>query len=117
MDPRGESFSGPGVLFSGGSWLTLLVVNFSPNDDPGRQIEFPVTCQYRVVAFARAENVPDDLASVIHRFSLDTRAERGNRSRNGIYQSWGFSCTIRDLDTLRALGAALSAIDGVKVVL
>lgn len=94
-----------------------MTVNLSPNDDPGRRIEFPVTCQYRVVAIARAENVQADLASVIRRFSLDTRAERGNRSRNGVYQSWGFHCTIPNLDTLRAVSAALSAIDGVKVVL
>ena len=93
------------------------MVNLSKDEDPGRQIEFPVTCQYRVVAVARAENVPTDLASVIRRFHLDTRAERGNLSRNGVYQSWGFSCTIPDLDTLRAVSAALSAIEGVKVVL
>ena len=86
-------------------------------DDPGKQIGFPVTCQYRVMAFAEAENIQADLASVINQFDLGTRAEKGNLSRNGTYQSWGFSCTIQDLKTLRAVGAALSAIDGVKVVL
>ena len=86
-------------------------------DDPGLRIEFPVTCQYRVMAFTVAENVQADLASVIGRFNLGSRAERGNLSRNGTYQSWVFSCTIPDLETLRAVGVALAAIEGVKVVL
>ena len=86
-------------------------------DDPGEQLEFPVTCQYRVMAFTGAENIQADLASVISQFNLGSRAEKGNLSRNGTYQSWVFSCTIPDLETLRAVGVALAAIDGVKVVL
>ena len=86
-------------------------------DDPGDKLKFPVTCHYRVIAFVKAENIQADLASVISQYNLGTRAEKGNLSRNGLYQSWGFSCTIHDLQTLRAVGGALCAIDGVKMVL
>lgn len=88
-----------------------------PGEDPGELIEFPVTCHYKVLAFTTSANVEADLAEVIGRFRLGTKAEKGNLSRNGTYRTWGFSCTIPDLETLRALGAALAAIDGVKVVL
>ena len=86
-------------------------------DDPGKQLEFPLECQFRIMAFANAENILDDLKKVIIKHDLKSIPARGNLSKNGSYQSWTLACTIKSLESLRTVGADLSAIDGVKMVL
>jgi putative lipoic acid-binding regulatory protein len=86
-------------------------------EDPGSQLRFPLDCDYRVVARADAGNVEGDVAEVIKAFDLGVRVTRGRRSENGAYQTWQFTCRLNDLETLRGVGAALAAINGVKIVL
>ena len=86
-------------------------------DDPGKALKFPLSCQFRIMAFASAKNIPADTAKIVKEFKLATQAKKANLSKNGTYQTWQLPCTIKDLETLRAVGAALGAIDGVKMVL
>ena len=86
-------------------------------EDPGKQLEFPLECQFRIMAYANAENILNDLKKVIIKHDLKTIPAKGNLSKNGSYQSWILACTIYSLETLRTVGSDLSAIEGVKMVL
>ncbi|WP_157473182.1 DUF493 domain-containing protein [Lentisphaera araneosa] len=86
-------------------------------DDPGKQLEFPLDCQFRIMAMANAENIPQDLQKVIDQHDLKSTPKKGNSTKKGTYQSWIVSGTIYSLESLRAVGADFSAIDGVKMVL
>ena len=86
-------------------------------DDPGKQLEFPLECQFRIMAYTNAENILQDLKKVIIKHNLKTIPSKGNLSKNGSYQSWILACKIQTLESLRTIGADLSAIQGVKMVL
>ena len=87
------------------------------SDDPGKQLKFPLGCQYRIIAFATSTNVEADVNTLSTKHSLKVKAGKGSLSKNGTYQTWTLNCTINDLETLRAVGNDLGAIDGVKMVL
>ena len=87
------------------------------SDDPGKQLKFPVSCQSSIVAEATAPNIESDVNKIIQQFQLATRVKKANLSKNGTYQTWSLKCNIKDLETLRAVGNALNALDGVKMVL
>ena len=86
-------------------------------EDPGKQLEFPLDCQFRIMAIATADNIPTELKKIIEKYQLKSDAKKGNLSKNGSYQTWIVSGTIQTLELLRAVGADFSAIDGVKMVL
>jgi putative lipoic acid-binding regulatory protein len=87
------------------------------SDDPGEQLKFPLSCQYRIIAFATSTNVEGDINSLTKKHSINAKAGKGSVSKNGSYQTWTLNCTINDLETLRLIGNELGAIDGVKMVL
>lgn len=86
-------------------------------DDPGKQLKFPLSCQYRIIAHATSLNVEADINALATKFLFNVKAGKGSVSKNGSYQTWTLNCTINDLETLRAVGNELGAIDGVKMVL
>ena len=86
-------------------------------ENPGEHLEFPLHCQYRIVAKADAKNVQADVNEVVKKHELQNQVKKGSLSKNGNFQSWVLDCTINDLTHLRGVGADLSAIDGVKMVL
>lgn len=86
-------------------------------ENPGEQLDFPLHCQYRIMAKADVSTVEADINKVVAQHGLQNQAKKGTLSKNGNYQSWILDCTINDLPHLRGVGADLSAINGVKMVL
>ncbi|WDE98771.1 DUF493 family protein [Lentisphaera profundi] len=86
-------------------------------EDPGKQLEFPLDCQFRIICRVDANNIKNDLDAVTEKHALGKNADKGSLSKNGTFQTWILSCTIQTLESLRAVGADISAVDGVKMVL
>lgn len=86
-------------------------------EDPGQHLEFPLECQYRIICKADATNIETDITQIIEKHQLDTKVTKGSLSKNGNFQTWVLSCTIQTLESLRAVGADISATEGVKMVL
>lgn len=79
-------------------------------------LEFPLTWHGRVVTHAGACSAAD-LICRLQALGLECQVEAGNHSRAGTYVTFGVSIRFHDLTTMRAVIAALEAIDGVRMVL
>ena len=85
-------------------------------NDPGSQLEFPLTCHFRVIA-RDIENIHFVIETVLMELGITDALLKENTSKQGKYISFSISTDVESLEKLNLIDEELRRIEGVKMVL
>jgi len=89
-----------------------------PPGTPQPELKFPLDWEFRVILDgARAEAAREAVLAVFHEFGLAPASGFGEQSATGKYRALRLGCNIDSRETLEAISARLSQIDGVKFLM
>lgn len=94
----------------------IMEAFFEVAPDPGSQLQFPLDCQFRVIA-ENISNMHFVIETVLMQHGVNAPLKTQNQSGGGKYLSFSVDTRVESLEQMNEIDAALRNIAGVKMVL